>query len=95
MRELTIGKNDEGQRIDRFVAKALPLLPPALLGKTQHVGNSAGAGAALALRDEAREALRALADRCEYHELSASAVFMDAYIEAMMMDEWEDVYGND
>ena len=33
MRELTIGKNDEGQRIDRFVAKALPLLPPALLQK--------------------------------------------------------------
>lgn len=33
MRELTIGKNDEGQRLDRFVAKALPLLPPALLQK--------------------------------------------------------------
>ena len=33
MRELIIGKNDEGQRIDRFVAKALPLLPPALLQK--------------------------------------------------------------
>ena len=33
MQELRIGKNDEGQRIDRFVAKALPLLPPALLQK--------------------------------------------------------------
>ena len=33
MRELTIGKNDAGQRLDRFVAKALPLLPPALLQK--------------------------------------------------------------
>ena len=30
MRELTIGKNDAGQRVDRFVSKALPLLPPAL-----------------------------------------------------------------
>ena len=31
MREFTIGKNDAGQRLDRFVAKNLPLLPPALL----------------------------------------------------------------
>ena len=29
MRELTIGKNDAGQRLDRFVSKNLPLLPPA------------------------------------------------------------------
>ena len=33
MRELTIGKNDAGARLDRFVSKALPLLPPALLQK--------------------------------------------------------------
>ena len=33
MRELTIGKNDAGQRVDRFVSKALPLLPPAPLQK--------------------------------------------------------------
>lgn len=33
MRELTIGKNDAGQRLDRFVAKSLPLLPPTLLQK--------------------------------------------------------------
>ena len=33
MRELTIGKNDAGQRVDRFVSKSLPLLPPALLQK--------------------------------------------------------------
>ena len=33
MREITIGKNDAGQRLDRFVAKNLPLLPPALLQK--------------------------------------------------------------
>ena len=26
MRELTIGKNDAGQRLDRFLSKALPLL---------------------------------------------------------------------
>lgn len=33
MRELTIGKNDAGQRLDRFLSKAMPLLPPALLQK--------------------------------------------------------------
>ena len=33
MRELTIGKNDAGQRLDRFIAKSLPLLPAALLQK--------------------------------------------------------------
>ena len=33
MRQFTIGKNDAGQRLDRFIAKNLPLLPPALLQK--------------------------------------------------------------
>ena len=33
MREITIGKNAAGQRLDRFVSKSLPLLPPALLQK--------------------------------------------------------------
>lgn len=33
MRELTITKNDAGQRLDRFVGKAVPLLPEALLQK--------------------------------------------------------------
>ena len=30
MRELTIGKNDAGARLDRLLGKALPLLPRAL-----------------------------------------------------------------
>ena len=33
MREITIGKNDAGQRLDRFVGKAVPLLPESLLQK--------------------------------------------------------------
>lgn len=33
MKELTIGKNDAGQRLDRFISKSLPLLPPGLLQK--------------------------------------------------------------
>ena len=33
MREITIGNNDAGQRLDRFLSKAMPLLPQALLQK--------------------------------------------------------------
>ena len=33
MKEINIGKNDAGQRLDRFVGKAVPLLPEALLQK--------------------------------------------------------------
>jgi len=33
MKELTVGKNDAGQRLDRFLSKAVPLLPSALLQK--------------------------------------------------------------
>ena len=33
MREFTVGKNDAGQRLDRFVSKAVPLLPESLLQK--------------------------------------------------------------
>lgn len=33
MKELTVNKNDAGQRLDRFVGKAVPLLPEALLQK--------------------------------------------------------------
>ena len=33
MKEFTVNKNDAGQRLDRFVGKAVPLLPDALLQK--------------------------------------------------------------
>ena len=33
MKEFTIGPNDAGQRLDRFVGKAVPLLPESLLQK--------------------------------------------------------------
>lgn len=33
MREFTIGKNDSGQRLDRFIAKAVPLMPASLAQK--------------------------------------------------------------
>ncbi len=33
MKELTVGKNDAGQRVDRFLSKAVPLLPASLTQK--------------------------------------------------------------
>ena len=33
MKELTIGKNDANQRLDRFLDKAVPLLPASLCQK--------------------------------------------------------------
>ncbi len=33
MKELKITKNDAGQRLDRFLGKAVPLLPESLLQK--------------------------------------------------------------
>ncbi len=33
MREFTIGQNDAGQRLDRWLSKALPLLPAPLAQK--------------------------------------------------------------
>ncbi len=33
MKEFTVGKNDAGQRLDRFLGKAVPLLPDSLLQK--------------------------------------------------------------
>jgi len=33
LKEFIISKNDEGQRLDRFIGKAIPLLPPSLAQK--------------------------------------------------------------
>ena len=33
MKEFTIGKNDAGQRLDRWLSKTLPLLPAPLAQK--------------------------------------------------------------
>ena len=73
-------------------ACAIGLLPPALMAKTAHAGNTAGAGAALALTGPARDELSKLAGRCEYLELSGSGDFMEKYIECMAFDEFEEVF---
>jgi len=68
-------------------ACAIGLLPPVLEKKTRHLGNAAGMGAALALDRQERARLEDLQTRCQYHELSGSAVFNDCYLEAMPFDE--------
>ena len=71
-----------GASMDLRSACAIGLLPPALRGRTRHVGNSAGLGAALCL-----------AARCRYLELSGARDFDERFIDAMFFDEWEDLDG--
>ena len=47
MKEFTITQNDAGQRLDRFLAKAVPLLPESLLPLRQPDSSSAAATAQL------------------------------------------------
>ena len=81
-----------GAYMDVKSACSIGLLPPAFLNRTRHVGNSAGAGAALALAEPQRSLLRTVTDKCQYLELSSSSLFMEKYIECMVFDEVEEVY---
>lgn len=81
-----------GAYMDVKSACAIGLLPPTFVEKTKHVGNSAGAGAALALGEESRQELSRLTERCEYLELSSSALFMEKYIDYMVFDEVGEVF---
>jgi len=63
------------------------LLPPGAERTARHIGNAAGAGAALALTAQGRRTLAELAGRCAYHELSDSPVFRNAYLECMPFEE--------
>ncbi len=72
-------------------ACTIGLLPPALMDKTVHIGNSAGKGAAMALSDEGRALLAEISKKCSYEELSSSPLFNGKYIDAMMFDEWEEI----
>ena len=66
MREFTIGKNDAGQRLDRFVAKNLPLLPPALCNRIDR--NTGG----IVIAAKNAEALRIINEKIRAHELEKS-----------------------
>lgn len=76
-----------GSFLDKKSALRVGLIPPVAPERIRHVGNAAGAGAALALAPGGERRLQALAERCESIELSASGEFMERYIERMTFDE--------
>lgn len=67
-------------------ACALGLLPACLQDKARHIGNAAVRGAALSLTGDGLARLESIAARCQYYELSGSAVFNENYLEAMAFD---------
>jgi uncharacterized 2Fe-2S/4Fe-4S cluster protein (DUF4445 family) len=77
-----------GNYIRKESASRIGLLPPSLLHRVRGLGNAAGAGAIRALLSASeREQLRDIKERCRYIELSASAAFMEAYIDSMRFPE--------
>ncbi len=79
-----------GQYMDVDSALAIGLLPPIPRERIRHVGNAAGAGAALALVPRHRSELETFTAKCSYHELSASRPVMDNYLSYISFDEQED-----
>ena len=73
-----------GSFIDQFSAARIGMFPKSFLSVIQAVGNTAGEGAALTLRFEsARAEVESIRKRCEYIELSTSAVFNEQFVEQM------------
>ena len=79
-----------GSYMDAASALHIGLLPNVPLEKISHVGNAAGAGAALGLTKEGREAIAELNGKCKYFELSGSALFRDYYVDCMAFDTDDD-----
>ena len=82
-----------GTRLDMGSAAAVGLIPPGLAEKTRAVGNAALDGAQRALcTPDGFGRLAAIRERCEYVELSGSAEFSAAFVDAMPFydDEEED-----
>ncbi len=79
-----------GAYMDVDSALGIGLLPPLPRGKIRHVGNAAGAGAALSLNPGLRLELDAFSAKCSYHELSSSKIFMEKYLECMAFEETEE-----
>ena len=82
-----------GTRLNIESAAAVGLIPPELADKTRAVGNAALDGAQRALcAPDGFGRLLDIQRRCEYIELSGSAEFSDAFVDAMPFhdDEEED-----
>jgi uncharacterized 2Fe-2S/4Fe-4S cluster protein (DUF4445 family) len=76
-----------GNFIDRKSACAIGLLPPALEGRIEPVGNAAGTGARMMIADQ--NALRRAEEvrrRMTYIELSASADFQERFADNMLFE---------
>ncbi len=81
-----------GTKLDIDRAAAIGLIPPELADKTRAVGNAAldGAHRALCVPDGFEELIN-IRDKCKYIELSGSAEFSDAFVDAMAFyDDEED-----
>ena len=76
MKELSIGKNDVGQRLDRFVSKSVPLLPASLLQRLKTDGLKYTEAdmlierkrVAIESKKESEEALAVMEDMLKKHE---------------------------
>lgn len=76
-----------GAYMDKYSALRIGLLPQVPPERIRHVGNSAGAGAALALTPEGRRALEEFTKRCSYLELSSSPAFSGHFMDYMAFGE--------
>lgn len=77
-----------GTRLNIASAAEIGLIPKELAGKTRAIGNAALDGAHRALCSlEGFERLLDIRGRCEYMELSGSAEFSDAFVDAMAFYE--------
>ena len=82
-----------GTRLDMASAARVGLIAPELAGKTRGIGNAALDGAQRALCTPGGfERLLEIRDSCEHIELSGSAEFSEAFVDAMPFydDEEED-----
>ena len=84
-----------GTHLDPKAAAAIGMLPEELAGKTVAVGNSALAGAAMALLDgQSRAAMEEIQKQCKYIELSGDSRFNQAFPQHMMFCEEDELEWN-
>lgn len=84
-----------GTHLDPQAAAAIGMLPEELAGKTVSVGNSALAGAAMALLDgQSRAAMDEIQSKCKYIELSGDSRFNRAFPQHMMFCEEDELEWN-
>ena len=81
-----------GTQLNIASAAAIGLIPPELAGKTRAIGNAALDGVHRALCEaDGFAQLLDIRSRCRYMELSGSAEFADAFVDAMAFyDDEED-----